>query len=104
MIKYIAPLICSLGLVLVQPAHASISLKKAQSIALKEYPGTVLESETEEEDGLTVHEFEIKTKDGSVYEVEIDAKTGKIIEAELEDSDDEDDDDDDQDKDSEKDD
>ena len=103
MIKYIVPLLCSLGLVLVQPAHASISLKKAQSIALKEYPGTVLESETEEEDGLTVHEFEIKTKDGSVYEVEIDAKTGKIIEAELEDSDDNDDDDD-QDKDSEQDD
>ena len=103
MIKYIVPLLCSLGLVLVQPAHASISLKKAQSIALKEYPGTVLESETEEEDGLTVHECEIKTKAGSVYEVEIDAKTGKIIEAELEDSDDNDDDDD-QDKDSEQDD
>ncbi len=97
MMKYIAPLICSLGLVFSQPVYASISLKKAESIALKEYPGTVLESETEEEDGLTVHEFEIKTKDGSVYEVEIDAKTGKIIEAELDDEDDEDEDEDEED-------
>lgn len=55
-----------------------ISAAKAQEIALKEVPGTVISSELDEDDGRLIYEIEIKS-DKKEAEFEINAYTGEII-------------------------
>ena len=75
------------------PAAANLDMTKAIEIALKEVPGTVQETEMEQEDGKQVYEIEILTADGQEMEVEIDAQTGAVLEVEADGDDDDDDDD-----------
>ncbi|WP_342543664.1 PepSY domain-containing protein [Paenisporosarcina sp. FSL H8-0542] len=66
---------------------AKISSKEAEAIALKEVPGTVKESELEEEDGVLVYGFEVQTTSGDVKDVKVNAKNGDIFKVENEDND-----------------
>ncbi|WP_174615728.1 PepSY domain-containing protein [Virgibacillus ihumii] len=73
-----------------------ISAAKAQDIALKEVPGTLVSSELDEDDGRLIYEIEVKS-DKKEAEFDIDAYTGEIImmsidTAEKDDADDRDDD------------
>jgi uncharacterized membrane protein YkoI len=59
--------------------------KAARDIALKAYPGAIVEVEYEiEENGNSSYEFDIDTDSGKEMKIEIDAKTGKIVEADEE--------------------
>ena len=49
------------------------------------YPGHVLETEFEREDGGYRYELELLDNDGYVLEIEVDASTGEILEVERED-------------------
>ena len=61
-------------------AKAKISAKKAREIALKAYPGKIVETEYEiESNGDASYEFDIETDKGEV-KMEVDAATGKIVE------------------------
>jgi hypothetical protein len=61
---------------------ARISLEEAKAIALKKYPGTIVETEFEiEADGSASYEFDIARKNGKEMKVEVDATSGKIVEA-----------------------
>jgi uncharacterized membrane protein YkoI len=63
-------------------AKTKVSLDAAKEIALKQYPGVIIETEFEiESDGAASYEFDIKTKEGKEMKVEVDATTGKIVEA-----------------------
>ncbi|WP_075617988.1 PepSY domain-containing protein [Paenisporosarcina indica] len=62
-------------------AKAKLTSDEAQAIALKEVPGTVNESELEDEDGVVVYGFEIQSTNG-VQDVKIDAATGKVVKVE----------------------
>ena len=62
-------------------AKAKLTSDEAQAIALKEVPGTVIESELEDEDGVVVYGFEIQSTNG-VQDVKIDAATGKVVKVE----------------------
>ncbi len=58
-----------------------IDFKQARTIALKEYPGEILEVEYEiEVDGLPVYEFDIRQDSGEEIKIEIDASSGAIHE------------------------
>ena len=49
------------------------------------YPGHVLETEFEREDGGYRYELELLDDDGYILEIEVDATTGDILEVERED-------------------
>jgi uncharacterized membrane protein YkoI len=58
--------------------EAAVSKDEAESAALAAQPGTVLESELEDEGGGLIWEVEID--DGTqIYEVTVDAQTGEIL-------------------------
>jgi uncharacterized membrane protein YkoI len=62
-------------------AKAKISLEQAKAIALKAYPGDIVETEFEiESGGSASYEFDIRKPDGSEVKLEIDAATGAIRE------------------------
>ena len=62
-------------------SQAKVSLDEARAIALKKYPGTLVETEFElESDGRASYEFDIKTSQGGEIKLEIDAATGQIVE------------------------
>ncbi|WP_391119726.1 PepSY domain-containing protein [Psychrobacillus sp. L3] len=63
-------------------AKAKLTSDEAQVIALKEVPGTVNKSELEDEDGVVVYGFEVKTASGDVKDVKVDAASGKIVKVE----------------------
>jgi uncharacterized membrane protein YkoI len=66
-------------------ARAKLSEDDAKEIALREYPGEIIEIEYEiEPDGAASYEFDIKARDGKEWKVEVDAATGRIVEANLE--------------------
>ena len=67
-------------------AKAKLTSDEAQAIALKEVPGTVIESELEDEDGVVVYGFEIQSTNG-VQDVKIDAATGKVVKVEADNED-----------------
>lgn len=61
---------------------ARITLEQARAIALKKYPGTIVETEYEiESDGSASYEFDIARKNGKEIKVEVDATSGRIVEA-----------------------
>lgn len=63
-------------------AKAKLSADEAKAIALKKFPGEVVETEYEiESNGAASYEFDIKTKKGKEMKVEVDATSGKIVEA-----------------------
>ena len=70
-------------------AKAKLTVDEAQAIALKEVPGTVNESELEDEDGLVVYGFEIQTASGDVNDVKVNAINGDIVKVENDANDDE---------------
>jgi len=49
------------------------------------WPGRVLETELEHDDGRYVYEIELLGDDGKVYEFEIDAATGERLDFEVDD-------------------
>jgi uncharacterized membrane protein YkoI len=66
---------------------AKVSMQDAQTIALAAQPGTIVDSELENEDGGTGlrYSFDIKPAAGSgTHEVGVDAKTGKLLENSVE--------------------
>jgi uncharacterized membrane protein YkoI len=61
--------------------EAKISLEEARAIALKAFPGTIVDEELEKEKGGSGLRYSFDIKKGSVvHEVGVDAKTGKILE------------------------
>ena len=66
-------------------AQGAISDDQAKKIALQKVPGTVLDLERDDEDGVAVIEVEVRAQDGSIHEVTIDATSGAVLEVEEED-------------------
>lgn len=62
-----------------QAAKVAIAQDQAVNIALQAVPGTVVESEFESEDGVSLWEIEILDANQQVTEVEVDANTGEIL-------------------------
>lgn len=57
------------------------SVSESRAIALKKYPGEILEQEYEiEADNRVVYEFDIRLASGDIMKVEIDAATGEFHE------------------------
>jgi uncharacterized membrane protein YkoI len=63
-------------------AKRVIALEEAQRIALRRYPGTIVETEYEiESDGDATYEFDIVSgREGREWKIEVDAGSGRIIE------------------------
>lgn len=59
-----------------------ISLDDARRIALEHVPGTVIEIERDDDDGVPEWEVEVRGEDGFEYEVTIDARNGRVIKIE----------------------
>src|SRR6185312_15210116 len=55
------------------PPKHRIAEEKAQSVALKEAPGTVESHELEHEHGKWVYSFDIRGNDKQIHEVQVDA-------------------------------
>ena len=51
----------------------------------KQYPGTLLEVELEEEKGKVIYEMDVLSEDRVVHSIKVDAKTGQIISVDEED-------------------
>ena len=66
---------------------AKLSMEEAITKAKTKFPGQVLETELENEDGQTVYEIEIAGTNGVVTEVKVDAQTGELLSSEIEDQD-----------------
>lgn len=65
--------------------NLKVSLKEAEVIVLKSYPGKVREVEYEvEENGASSYEIDIVNDKGIQTKVEVDAATGNIIESAIE--------------------
>ena len=62
-----------------QAAKVAIAQDQAVKIALQAVPGTVVESEFESEDGVSLWEIEILDANQQVTEVDVDANTGEIL-------------------------
>ncbi|GLC25402.1 PepSY domain-containing protein [Roseisolibacter agri] len=62
-------------------ARATVSEATARAAALARVPGgQVLEAELEEEDGVLLFAYDIRTADGrTVMDVEVDAATGRVL-------------------------
>jgi len=61
--------------------YMKVGLEEAKRIALRRYPGEIIEIEYElEANGIAVYEFDISTDDGKVMKIEIDAASGAIHE------------------------
>ena len=58
----------------------SITLDRAQTIALTRVPGTVRHAELEREHGHWIYSFEIRTPQRVAMEVNVDADSGSIVE------------------------
>jgi uncharacterized membrane protein YkoI len=66
------------------PPKNRISESKAQSIALREAPGTIASSELEFERKQWVYSFDIRGADQQIHEVLVNAQSGKVIESTIE--------------------
>ena len=65
--------------------QAKISLDQAREIALKAYPGQVVDEELEREKGGSGLRYSFDIKNGAVtHEVGVDAKTGEVLENKVE--------------------
>lgn len=68
------------------PKTSTISMEKADSIALARVPGGVVrESERDTEGTRVIYEIEVRAPDGRDHEFEIDGADGRIISEELDD-------------------
>ena len=67
---------------------AKLSLEEAIGKAKAKFPGQVLETELESEEGQVVYEIEIASATGVVTEVKVDAQSGAVLSSEIEDQDD----------------
>jgi uncharacterized membrane protein YkoI len=66
----------------------AVSLGQAVDAALKAAPGTVAESELDDEDGRTAWEVDVVTENGERRDVTVDAGTGKVLQNRADDRDD----------------
>jgi len=64
---------------------AILPLADIVSPLIARWPGRVLETELEDDDGRYVYEIELLGDDGKVYEFEIDAATGERLDFEVDD-------------------
>ena len=62
-----------------------LSLQEILKQVEKDYPGQVIETELERENGSYIYELEILTDNDKVIELEVDAASGKILKTEEED-------------------
>ena len=69
-------------------ATATLSLEEAIGKAKAKFPGQVLETELENEEGKAVYEIEIASTNGVVTEIKVDAQSGELLSSEIEDQDD----------------
>lgn len=67
---------------------ATLSLEEAIGKAKAKFPGQVLETELESEEGQAVYEIEIASATGVVTEVKVDAQSGVVLSSDIEDHDD----------------
>jgi len=67
---------------------ATLSLEEAIGKAKAKFPGQVLETELEREEGQAVYEIEIASTTGVVTEVKVDAQSGEVLSSDIEDHDD----------------
>lgn len=67
---------------------ATLSLEEAIGKAKAKFPGQVLETELESEEGQAVYEIEIASTTGVVTEVKVDAQSGEVLSSDIEDHDD----------------
>ena len=58
-----------------------LPLKDILARAEAAYPGQMVETELENEDGALVYEIKMLTKDGRVMKLHYDAKTGELLKA-----------------------
>lgn len=63
---------------------ATVTMEQAIETAKTKFPGRVIESELESEDGGLVYEVKIVSASGETQEVEIDAQSGKVLKSETE--------------------
>jgi len=59
--------------------EAGVTREKAEAIALREVPGTIVDGELEKEDGKLIYSFDIRNTENQTSEVEVNAKTGKLV-------------------------
>ncbi len=65
--------------------QAKVSLADARSLAVKTYPGKIVDEELEEESGGSGLRYSFVVQHGDTkHEVGIDAKTGKVLENSIE--------------------
>ncbi|MCM2278080.1 MAG: PepSY domain-containing protein [Oligoflexia bacterium] len=67
------------GEVALEPPKNIISMDKAESIALKKYPGTLKSSELEQQNRRWIYSFNVLGSDRSLHEVWVDARSGIIL-------------------------
>ena len=63
------------------PPKPKISVKQAETAALKKFPGKIISSQYEHEDGRWQYAVVIQTKKG-MYEVEVSSANGRILDSE----------------------
>lgn len=68
----------------VNAQKAKITMEQAMETAKTKFPGRVIESELESEDGGLIYEVKIVSASGDTHEVEIDAQSGKVLKTETE--------------------
>jgi len=68
-------------------ATATLSLEEAIGKAKAKFPGQVLETELENEEGKAVYEIEIASTTGVVTEIKVDAQSGELLSSEIDDDD-----------------
>lgn len=65
--------------------EGAMPLHQASDLALNWVPGTIVEAELENEDGVTVWEIEIVDSNNQTMELVIDATSGKLLSQHLDD-------------------
>jgi len=59
--------------------HPKITMAEARATALKKAPGKVTSEELENEKGIWIYSFDIRTSKKEVTEVNVDAMNGKVV-------------------------
>jgi len=99
-IKFVVPLLFFMALIMFANAQADVKQDKAIQLnqqgiimslqqiidkATSIQPGSILETDLEEENGLYIYELEILDDKGQVWELELNAQSGELLEIEQED-------------------
>lgn len=99
--RYLAlPVVCALGLLSLPAARAdepdtelerlreavqkgeALPLSTLRSMLLQKFPGEIVKTELDIEDGRFVYEFKVLQGDGRLIEVELEAATGALVDVE----------------------